>query len=302
MEKRIFGALFNEPPMDTSVRQSQNVWHANLELGFSKIGQQRTILSHRKHSGPLMVQKALWPEATGVCHVIMVHPPAGFAGGDEIGIQVNVATNSHALITTPGAGKWYASNGKTAKQVIDLTVDDHAILEWLPQETMLFNQAIAQSQTTIRLAGSAAFIGWDILVIGRQTRAERFETGQYQNQLAIWHDAQLIFKDQLYFVGNDRWLLSPLGMNRRVVSGSFYAIPPAQQRSEQQLDALIDILRELMVRMKVPIGLTRLGYTLVARYLGDDTRHCLDAFAAIRAKCRLEWFELAEELPRIWKT
>lgn len=277
------------------------MWQAKLSLGFEK-QTDRTILMHRKHIGPLRVQKALWPEATGVCHVIIVHPPAGFAGGDELSIEITVAQGSHALITTPGAGKWYASIGEPARQCIDLQVADDAILEWLPQETMLFNRAIAHSQTRIQLATNAAFIGWDILVIGRQSRAEKFEAGQYQNQLSIWQNDQLLFKDQLFFQGSDRWLISPLGMDQKAINGSLYAIPPLVQRDEKILDAHIDILRELMVRMKVPVGLTRLGNTMVARYLGNDTRQCLDAFAAIRAKCRREWFGLDEELPRIWKT
>lgn len=288
--------------MNNFLAVNHKAWKASLELGFTWSGQQRTILAHRKHSGPLRVQKALWPEAKGVCHVIIVHPPAGFAGGDELSIQVAVAQDSHALITTPGAGKWYASTGQTARQTIDLQVADKAILEWLPQETMLFNRAIAHSQTSIRLAASAVFIGWDILVIGRQSRAEKFEAGHYQNQLSIWQNDQLLFKDQLFFQGNDRWLVSPLGMHQLAVSGSLYAIPPLEQRDEKRLDVHIDILRELMSRMKVPVRLTRLGYTLVARYLGNDTRQCLDAFAAIRAKCRREWLGLDEELPRIWKT
>ena len=277
------------------------MWQAKLSLGFEK-QINRTILKHRKHDGPLRVQKALWPEATGVCHVIIVHPPAGFAGGDELSIEVSVGQDSHALITTPGAGKWYASTGHTARQAIELQVADNAILEWLPQETMLFNQAIAESQTTIHLATSAAFIGWDILVIGRQSRAEKFDTGQYHNQLNLWQNGQLLVKDQLAFKGNDRWLSSPLGINQQAVSGAFYAVPPQVCRDEANLDEHINILRDLMSRMKVPVHLTRLGYAVIARYLGNDTRQCLDAFAGMRARCRREWFDLDEELPRIWKT
>ena len=104
------------------------MWQAKLSLGFEK-QINRTILKHRKHNGPLRVQKALWPEATGVCHVIIVHPPAGFAGGDELSIEVSVGQDSHALITTPGAGKWYASTGQTVRQATELQVADNAILE-----------------------------------------------------------------------------------------------------------------------------------------------------------------------------
>jgi urease accessory protein len=277
------------------------VWQAKLSLGFEQQAD-RTILRHRWHQGPLRVQKALWPEAKGVCHVIIVHPPAGFAGGDALSIEVKLAQGSHALLTTPGAGKWYASAGKTAQQNIQLEVANDAILEWLPQETMLFDQAIGHSQTSIKLDAGAVFIGWDILVIGRQSRQEKFEQGQYHNQLNIWQGDQLLLKDQLCIEGNDRWLYSPLGMNGCAITANFYAVAPLASRSETQLDQLIDQLRELVTRMKAPIGLTRFNGVVVARYLGNDTRQCLDGFAGLRAKCRREWFGLDEELPRIWKT
>lgn len=75
---------------------------------------------------------------------------------------------AHALVTTPGAGKWYKTNQKQAFQHIDITVKDASIFEWLPQETMLFNGAHANSETRVILEDAASFIGWDMLVLGRQ--------------------------------------------------------------------------------------------------------------------------------------
>lgn len=74
---------------------------------------------------------------TGVCHAIIVHPPAGIAGGDHLTFQIETEGQAHAVITTPGAGKWYRTNGKQAFQHIYLNVKDDSILEWMPQETML---------------------------------------------------------------------------------------------------------------------------------------------------------------------
>jgi urease accessory protein len=54
--------------------------------------------------------------------------------------------------------------------------------------------------------------------------------------------------------------------------------------------------------MQMPLQLTRLGHVLVARYLGDDPRQCMDGFAGLRARCRRLWWQLDEEMPRIWKT
>ncbi|MEB3754128.1 urease accessory protein UreD [Acinetobacter sp. MD2(2019)] len=276
-------------------------WFAQLELGFCA-QDNRTILKRRKHFGPIRVQKMLWPEKTGVCHAIIVHPPAGIAGGDHLSFQIHVAENAHGLVTTPGAGKWYQTNAKQAFQHIDIQVASNAIFEWVPQESMLFNGALAQSTNHIHLAQSASFIGWEMLVIGRQSRAENFEIGRYCSDIKLWRENKLLLADRLSFQGNDRWLSSPLGMNNCAVMGSFWGVAPEKFRQSLILEQQIGCIRELMTRMQVPVTLTLLEDVVCARYLGDDARQCHDAFAAIRAKLRRYWFQLDEEFPRIWRT
>src|SRR5919201_6044687 len=113
-------------------------WKANLALGFAAVGG-RSVLAQRAHDGPLLVQKPLYPEGAGVCHAIVVHPPGGIAGGDDLGLHVEVGEGSHALLTTPGAAKWYRSAGPVAKQTLAFSV--HATLEWLAQEPLVFDDA-----------------------------------------------------------------------------------------------------------------------------------------------------------------
>lgn len=276
-------------------------WYAQLELGFC-FENSRTIMSHRKHHGPVRVQKMLWPERTGVCHAIIVHPPAGIAGGDHLTFEIETKDQAHAVVTTPGAGKWYKTNGKQAFQHIHLHVKDQSILEWVPQETMLFDGALAHSETHIHLDNAASFIGWDMLVLGRQARAERFVQGSYYNQFKLWRENKLLVADTLYFEGEDRWFSSCLGMNNQAVMGSFWAAAPEKYRSSFYLEQQLELIRELMMRMQAPVTLTLLDDVVSARFLGNDVRHCHDAFAAIRAKLRRYWFDLEEEFPRIWKT
>lgn len=279
------------------------LWFARLQLGFeADASTGRTILQHRRHEGPVRVQKMLWPEKTGVCHAIIVHPPAGIAGGDHLSFDMKVGPNAHGLVTTPGAGKWYKTNLKQAYQHIDIRVEEQGIFEWLPQETMLFDGANAHASTTIQLDQTASFIGWDMLVIGRQARSEQFEQGGYRSRFLLYRGSKLLVADQLKFVGQDRWLKSCLGMNGHAVMGSFWAVPPEKYRASFYLDEHLDLIRELIMRMDVPVTLTLLDDVVTARYLGDDVRQCHDAFAAIRARLRRYWFGLDEEFPRIWRT
>lgn len=288
-------------PQDFPPQKSKALWYAQLELGF-KFDGQRTIMNHRKHHGPVRVQKMLWPEKTGVCHAIIVHPPAGIAGGDHLTFQVSTERKAHAVVTTPGAGKWYKTNGKQAFQHIYLNIANGSTLEWLPQETMLFDAAYAQSETIIHLDQTASFMGWDMLVLGRQARLETFEQGCYANRFKLYRNQKLLVADTLRFKGKDRWLSSCLGMNGHAVMGSFWAVAPEKYRATLYLEQHIELIRELMMRMDVPVTLTLLDDVVCARFLGDDVRACHDAFAAIRARLRRYWFDLDEEFPRIWRT
>src|SRR5512147_408472 len=114
-----------------NLRDAPLGWHAQLELVYSTHCE-RTVVSRRRHTGPLVVQKAFYPEGPQVCHSTLVHPPGGIAGGDRLELHIAVERGAHAVITTPGAAKWYRTVGLSARVQSRIQVDDDAILEWLP--------------------------------------------------------------------------------------------------------------------------------------------------------------------------
>ena len=155
-------------------------WRAELALRFAR-RDAATLLAQRQHAGPLRVQKALYPEGESVCHAIVLHPPSGIVGGDELSIRVALEAQGHALLTTPGAGKWYRSAGPWANLHNHFEVAAGACLEWLPQETIFFNGCRAAIDSEIRLAPGARYLGWDAWCLGRSASGERFTQGAVQN-------------------------------------------------------------------------------------------------------------------------
>jgi hypothetical protein len=115
--------------------------------------------------GPLVVQKPLYPDGESTCHAIVVHPPGGIAGGDQLVLDARCEPAAHALLTTPGAGKWYRSAGAWAGQALSFDVE--GTLEWLPRETIVFDAALCSLQATINLGEKASFIGWEVVCFGR---------------------------------------------------------------------------------------------------------------------------------------
>lgn len=158
-------------------------WQATLQLRFARRGE-RTALTERRHRGPLLVQKPLYPEG-GICHAVILHPPAGVAGGDSLEIDVTVEAGAHAVLATPGATKWYKSLGRDASQQVRLAVGEDGGLDWLPQENIVFDDARARISTVLDVAPGGSAIGWDAVVLGRQASGEQWARG------ALWLDTRI---------------------------------------------------------------------------------------------------------------
>ena len=124
-------------------------WQARLTLDFERRAG-ATVLSRREHFGPLRVQKALYPEGEAVCHAIVLHPPSGIAGGDQLEIAANVGPSAHALLTTPCAGKWYRSGGAWAGQRLDFTADQLDIPgDWSMPKYLDIPSSAAEAETEL---------------------------------------------------------------------------------------------------------------------------------------------------------
>jgi urease accessory protein len=158
-------------------------WHAHLSLDYTR-NADRTVAKFA-HEGPLRVLQSLYPEGDAVCHHVLVHPPSGLVGGDLLDIQLKVGAHAHALITTPGATRFYRSEQGLATQQVNAWVGEGARLEWLPLETIAYNGCHGLNQAVFDLAPTAEMMAWDITALGLPNAQLPFERGQLQQHLAI---------------------------------------------------------------------------------------------------------------------
>jgi urease accessory protein len=270
-------------------------WEADLELGFIR-RDGRSFLARRSHRGPLVVQKPLYPEGGAVCHAIILHPPGGVAGGDRLRISADVGTGAHALLTTPGAGKWYKANGAGASQQLALQVYDEAVLEWLPQENIVYDAAQVDWQARVDLAATARYAGWEITCLGRQACGERFRTGMLRQGLQITRASRLIWAEHGNLKGGDPLLESPAGMLGCPVHATFVVAAGATPQH------LLERCRAIAPADDGHTGVSALPEIFVGRYLGHSAQAARHYFEALWAVLRPGYAGVAAQRPRIWNT
>ena len=267
-------------------------WRAELDLLCARRNG-RTVLAHKRQLGPLTLQRPFYPE-DDLCHLYLLHPPGGVVGGDRLSIDIAVGTGANALVTTPGATKFYRSAGREAVQHQCLSVAAGATLEWFPQETILFPGARVRSRTEIALQADALFIGWELLSLGRPVIGERFDNGALLAGLSLSRDGLPLLTDRLR-IADPRHLDGPTGLRGKPVTGTFIA---------SGCDgAVLEVVRKAAV---VPngllLGITLLDDLLVARCLAASIEPIQRVFCVLWSALRPLLLARDACAPRIWST
>ena len=270
-------------------------WGARLRLGYAHAAG-RTTLVHRTHSGPLAVQKAFYPEGPAVCHTLVLHPPGGMVAADRLEIDVSLNAGSHALVTMPGASKWYRSTGAVSSQRIDADVGPQAALEWLPPEAIVYNGARARLSTRIRIAAGGSYVGWEISCLGRTAAGETFDRGSIHQTTDVTVNGKLVWSERFGLIGGSRLLASAAGLGGAPVSAVMLA-------------AGNSVPAELLAQCRAvrPDGTARTGVTampqvLAARYVGHSAEQAKQYLVALWRVLRPFFSGRAAVAPRIWNT
>lgn len=267
-------------------------YHARLSLEFERRGA-RTVLVRRRHRGPLFVQRGFYPEGDR-CHIYLLHPPGGLVAGDTLAVRVRVHPGAEVLCTTPAAGKIYRSHALLCRQRQTVAADNGAVVEWLPQETILFEGARADLATRVHLSGDARFIGWDIVSLGRAACGERFADGRLRQAFELSRDGQPLRWERATFDGGAPLLDAPWGLGRHRVCGVFIATVDQA-----------GLASDLRARLPTASGrfvVSEFETLLLARYLGDSVAEVRRLFFMAWDRVRQATLGRGACAPRIWNT
>jgi urease accessory protein len=250
--------------------------------------------------GPLAVQRPFFPEGPSVCHVYLLHPPGGIVGGDRLRVRVDVGRDAHALVTTPAATKAYRTAGAASAQENELRVERDGTLEWLPQETILYDGSVTTLTTRVELAAGARFLGLDLLCFGLPARGEAFARGRCRQALEVWREGEPLVLERGRFDGDGPLHAARWGLGGAPVVGTLIVSPaPAPVEALATIRAAAEAMPAGDLASATVLGG---GRALVCRYVGASVERGGRFLRGAWATARLALIGRAAVAPRIWAT
>lgn len=272
-------------------------WLAQLELDYA-VSHGRSVVHHR-HNGPLRVLRSLYPEGDAVCHNVLVHPPGGLVSGDTLDIKVQVGSHAHALVTTPGATRFYKSSGEPATQRTHLKLEAGARLEWLPLEALAYNACDAHNLLHMDVTEGAELMAWDITAFGLPHTSEPFVQGRFTQHMqwpGLWLEHGTVRADDAHLMDG------PLGLaGQRCMGSMILACGTALTRTQRE--HLLDATRAVLDAHPQGqwCGITAPNpHMLVLRGLAPVVEPLMQLWQQVRVCWRQEHWKLPGTAPRIW--
>jgi urease accessory protein len=225
----------------------------------------------------------------------LVTTSGGLVGGDRLDVEISVGENAALMAIGQAAEKVYRSLGSDCIVDIALDVADGGWLEWLPQETILFEGARLRRSTTLTVTGTARALAGEMLVFGRVARGETLSYGLIRDAWTVRRDGRLAWADALHMDGDEiaYSLDAAAGFaGARAYATAIYAGPDAETH--------LELARAAAAADGVRSGATLCGTVLVVRWLGADPGAVRRAFGEFWMRFRVAAGQLPARLPRLW--
>jgi urease accessory protein len=219
----------------------------------------------------------------------------GLVGGDRLAIEIAAHERAIASISPTAAEKVYRSTGADTEMDVTLRAESESWLEWLPQETILFDESRLRRVTRIEANGDARVFAGEMLVFGRIGRGERLTRGLVRECWEVRRDGQLTWADTLHLNGDIAGTIAhPAGFGGATAAATaIYAGPDSDAR-------LADARASLDEIAGVRSAATAVNGVVVVRFLSSDARILRTAFGKFWAAFRHRAANLPAALPRLW--
>lgn len=283
-------------------------------------GDRGTTIGQSYTQAPLRLQRPFYPEGPERCQSVIVHTAGGMVGGDRLDIHLNLEPQAQAQVTTAAAAKIYRSNGPEAQQTVTAHLGAGACLEWLPQETIVFNQAQYRQQMQVILEPGAQWLGWEVTRLGRTAMGEQFLAGNWRSRTTVYAQQadgsqRPLWIDRQWLPGSPETVQSLHGLHGCPVVGSFVWLgcPGMDGVTGEVSGQLLAQARQYWQRLLADTeaapaavtqdqaGITRLPQGLLCRYRGHSTSRANRWFRLVWQLIRAQGSSLPAQIPRVWQ-
>ena len=258
-----------------------------VRVGVRRLGE-ATMLQDLRQLGCLKARFPR-PSAPGWLDVVTLNTGGGVAGGDQLDLAFTAAPGAQLVVAAQAAERFYraASFDVPAAVRTHLHIAEGASLDWLPQETILFDRCALNRRLDIDVAADARFLCVETLVFGRAAMGEIVRNAWLRDLIHIRRGGELLLHDAIRLDGSVHDLLQrpAIGQGARVVSTVLLVAPDAESMLEPVRSAI----------GSAEAGVSAWNGMLVARILGHDSaavRRTVVAALAVLRKSR--------PLPRVW--
>jgi len=254
-----------------------------------------TCLNDLYQSSPLRV---LFPNKVkgDICSATLVATSGGLVGGDHLNVDVSVGKKASVQVIGQAAEKIYKSNGPDTFFEISLNVDKDAYLEWLPQESIIFDQARLRRKTAINVEANGTFLGAEILVFGRKAMGETLNKGLVRDVWEVRRCGKLIWSDALHLSGDIKTQLDhPAGFNGASAVATSVLV---SDDGEKHIKFVREIFETFSDDFKCAATIT--NDILVTRWLASDAHKLRQGFGEYWSAMRHEIKGLPRVMPRLW--
>ncbi|NQV54364.1 MAG: urease accessory protein UreD [Rhodospirillales bacterium] len=254
-----------------------------------------TRLKHLYQHDPVRVLFPT-PRPGDITEAAIVTTSGGLVGGDRIDIELRVGSGGKVLAIAQAAEKIYRSAGEDCLIDVKLNAGESTWLEYLPQETILFDGARLRRTTTLNLDSGARILAGEMVVFGRIGSGERMRSGFVRDAWDVSVAGRRVWADALHLDGEIGQAVDhPAGLNgANALATAVYAAPDAAE--------YLDFARESLSAGNPGFlaGATLVNGLLVARWIGIDAQEMRAAFAEYWAGLRHRAQGLPETMPRLW--
>lgn len=189
---------------------------------------------------------------------VLINTSGGLTGGDRMAWSASAAPGTHLVVTTQACERLYRATSGAAYVATRLALGAGARLDWLPQETILFEGSALERSLEIDMAGDATFLGLETVILGREAHGDEARNAAISDRWRVRRDGTLLHAEALDLHGGDALARSNIALldGARAYGTLCYVAPDAERR--------IEALKTLVAGHE-NAGVSRIGDKIVLR-------------------------------------